>query len=314
MLHNSSCKRGSALISALFIMTLVAIAATAMGTRLQLDIYRTHITRASDELYLASQAVTFWGMDALANDTKKLIVNDNEGQLARFPRSLQSIYPRVTLMGKIYDMQAFFNLNNLQDRKFQPMFFRLLENTMPKSDDNERKALFNALYYWLSPYQPERGQDEYLSFYEKQTPPYLPAYQRLQHISELRLVRGVTKKIYDQLVPNFTVLPEITPININTASKTILMSLGNGLSDAQVEELLQERGKNGITDLKDSFTLLQKLDIPNDQITIESMYFLITATATAEDLTLTKYTVVKRNKDPKGQISVTVVSESLNSK
>ena len=314
MLHKASNKRGSALISALFIMTLVAIAATAMGTRLQLDIYRTRLTRTSDELYLASQAVTFWGMDALAKDTKKLIVSNKEGQLANYPRSLQNIYPGVTLTGSMKDMQALFNLNNLQDRKFQPMFFHLLENTIPKSDDTERKALFNALFYWLSPYQRERGQDEYISFYENQTPPYLPAYQRLQHISELRLVRGVTKKIYEQLVPNFTVLPEITPININTASKTLLMSLGNGLSEAGVEELLQERGKNGITDLKDTFTLLQKLDIPTDQITIESMYYLITATATAEDLSLTKYTVVKLNKDPKGQISVSVVSENLNSK
>ena len=59
-------KRGSALLSALFIMTLVAICATAMSMRLQLDIYRTRLTLDSDKLYLASQAVTFWAMDILS--------------------------------------------------------------------------------------------------------------------------------------------------------------------------------------------------------------------------------------------------------
>jgi general secretion pathway protein K len=294
-------------------MTLVAIAATAMGSRLQLDIYRTHLTLSSDELYLASQAVTFWGMDALANDIKKLKTNDKEGKLAGFPAPLQTMYPGVTLKGKIHDLQALFNINDVQDRKFHPMFFRLLENTLAKSDDAQRKALFYSLYYWISPYQPERGQDEYIKFYEKQNPPYLPAYQRLQNISELRLLRGVTSEMYQQLLINFTALPEITPININTASRKVLMSLGNGLSETQVEELLQERGKDGFMELKDAYKLLQKFDISNDQITIESTYYLIVATAIVEDLALTKYTVVKRNKDPKGQISLSVVSESLNS-
>ncbi|MFZ4077782.1 MAG: type II secretion system minor pseudopilin GspK, partial [Legionellaceae bacterium] len=52
--------KGSALISALFLMTLVAIGATAMSSRLQLDIYRTRLILTSDALSLASEAVTFW--------------------------------------------------------------------------------------------------------------------------------------------------------------------------------------------------------------------------------------------------------------
>ena len=70
--------RGSALISALFIMTLVAIAATAMSTRLQLDIYRTRLTISSDKLFLASQAVTFWAMHTLSNESLQVRLNDKE--------------------------------------------------------------------------------------------------------------------------------------------------------------------------------------------------------------------------------------------
>lgn len=305
-------KRGSALISALFIMTLVAIAATAMSTRLQLDIYRTRLAITSDQLYLASQAVTFWAMDNLAKKNNRLTKNDKEGKLPSFPFQLQGMYPDVVLKGALYDLQASFNLNNLQNNKFQPMFYRFLENTLAKSEQAQRKALFLAITNWISPYQPDRGQDEYLDYYLKQNLPYLPSYQSMQNISELRLVRGVTHGIYQKLLPNLTVLPELTPININTASTTLLMSLGNGLSESQADDIIQARGKNGIKDLKKVFQLLQKLDIPNDQITIESQYYLSVASATSEDLSLNTYTVIKRSKDKRGQISVGIVSESLN--
>ena len=54
--------RGSALLTALFIMTLVAIVATAMSTKLQVDIYRTRLTLTHDKLYLASQGVAVWAL------------------------------------------------------------------------------------------------------------------------------------------------------------------------------------------------------------------------------------------------------------
>ena len=140
----------------------------------------------------------------------------------------------------------------------------------------------------------------------------MPSYQAMQSISELRLVSGVSQAIYQKLQPYVTVLPETTAININTAPKLILRSLGNGLNDQQIDELLQARSKKGVNDLKIISPLLQKLNIPNDQITIESTYYLCIATATSEDLHLTTYTVISRTKDKKGRILIGIVSESLN--
>jgi general secretion pathway protein K len=58
---------GSALISALFIMTLIAIAATAMTLRLQLDIYRTRLLLTTNKQHYAAQFATFWAIDTLKN-------------------------------------------------------------------------------------------------------------------------------------------------------------------------------------------------------------------------------------------------------
>ena len=304
--------RGSALISALFIMTLVAIAATAMSTRLQLDIYRTHLTITSDELYLASQAVSFWAMDTIATEKKYFAKNLGQGKLMNFPAKLQHLYPDVIINGSLYDLQARFNVNNLQDKKFHPVFFRLLENSLPKKNNAEQRALIKAISHWITSYQPGRGHDDLVSFYLKQNPPYIPSYQPMRSISELRLISGVSHEVYQKLLPNSIALPEVTPININTASKLLLMSLGNGLNEEQLNQLLEARSEKGITDLKDIYPLLQKLDIPNDQVTIESTYYLSIATTASQDLNLMTYTIIKRSKDQRGRMSIGIVSESLN--
>lgn len=304
--------QGSALITALFIMTLVAIAATAMSTRLQLDIYRTHLAITSDKLYLASQGVTFWAMNTLSTKNRHHLISREEGKVADYPTALQNAYPDVVSTGRLYDLHAFFNLNNLQDIKFHSLFFRLVEGRLKTSTGEQRKKLINSIHYWTSTYQPSRGHDEELDFYLKQKPAYLPSYQPMQSISELRLIHGVSAESYQSLVPLLTVLPEKTRINLNTAPRSLLMTLGNGLNDSDVDELLQKRGAKGFKNFNKIGQLLQNLDIPGDQITIESQYFLSVSTVSSEDLNLVTYTVLKRIKDRSEQPLISIISERLN--
>ena len=305
-------KRGSALLSALFIMTLVAICATAMSMRLQLDIYRTRLTLDSDKLYLASQAVTFWAMDILSEQNILFKSAKAHGKLIDFPGQLQNIYPDVKTEGSIYDLQAVFNLNNLSDKKFQPLFLNLLEHIPSKMTASAREQLVNAITFAISPYQPKNGQDDALSPYLKYQPPYLPGFQLMNSPSQLRIIANVNAALYQTLMPYITALPEVTPININTASNLLLMSLGNGLSETELNELLQARGKEGFKNLNVITPLLQKLHIPNEQITLESIYYLSLSTTSSTDLNLTLYSVLKRSKDKQGHISIQVVTETLN--
>ncbi|MDI9819495.1 MULTISPECIES: type II secretion system minor pseudopilin GspK [unclassified Legionella] len=311
LIEAPSATLGSALISALFIMTLVAIAATAMSTRLQLDIYRTRLTITSDKLYLASQAVSFWAMSELADKKNRFTLSKLEGEVLSFPEKLQTLYPEIKIKGSIYDLQSRFNLNNLIDKKYQTTFLKLLDFT--KLTSSQKEGLILAIHHWISPYLPGRGQDELMNYYLQQKPSYLPGQQLMQTLSEFRLIKDVNATLYLSLVNFITVLPETTPINLNTASKQVLAALGNGLNDAELNELIMARGEEGIQDLKDISPLLQKLNIRQEQITIESHYFLNVATAISEDLTLTKYTILKRHKDKNGNLSVTIINESLNS-
>jgi general secretion pathway protein K len=304
--------RGSALLSALFIMTLVAIAATAMSTRLQLDIYRTKMTIASDKLYLAAQVVSFWALSELSNPKQKFSRSDNWGKVDDFPAKFQSIYPNSIIKGGLYDLQARFNLNNVADKKYLIAFQEFLKHSAKKLEAQQRVTLSLDLYNWLSPYQPGQDAASNLSYYLNQKPAYYPAQQLMQNASEFRLLKGVNAKLYRSLKNYIIALPEQTAININTASKPLLMSLGFGLNESQVDELIAVRGKHGIPDMNKLNPLLQKLNIRAENITLESQYFMSVAYVQMDDLNLISYTLLKRKKDKNGQMIVSLISESLN--
>lgn len=299
---------GSALLSALFIMTLVAIAATAMSYRLQIDIYRTRLTIVSDKLYLASQAVSFWAFDTLAG--KKTFIISPKG--LAFPKSMARIYPNVRITGQLIDLQGQFNLNNLQDKQYLLMFELLLKQTLKKHGQTTRRNILNATRQWISPYHLDRGKDGLQHYYLQKKPPYYQPHQSMKSLSEFRLVQGVNQNIYQTLTPYLTVLPEPTPININTASKPVLMSLGQGLTETQAEKIIQARAEKIITTGEEMNNLLKQLSLSNQQVTIESQYFLCKSHVESEDISLTYYTIIKRQKDSKGRITIQLITESLN--
>ncbi len=288
---------GGALLTALFIMTLVAIVATAMSTRLQLDIYRTRLVIEQDKLYAASQGVTFWAFDQLLTQKSLPLIGKN-GLIANYPKLNNNQYPPVQLHGEIYDLQARFNLNNLSERKWLNYFFNFLGQIYPQLTPLQRGHLISAITNWLSPYDLARGNDQYMTFYQSQRPPYYPAHHPFRNPSELRLVQGVDAKLYQQLTPLLTALPEPTPINILTCEKKLLRPLGNGLTNSQLNELNEERLKKPVP-LKPLRELLKKLDIPAEQISWRSNYFLIVSHAQSNEYSINTYTIIKRSEDKK---------------
>lgn len=311
-MHPFKKNRGGALLTALFIMTLVAIVATAMSTRLQLDIYRTRLIVSHDKLYLASQAVVFWALDELNNKNLHFTKANKQGMVDQYPKKMEAIVNQVKLRGGLYDLQARFNLNNLIEKKFMPVFIKFITYTIPNLNSKDRLNLTLAIQDWLYIYDLARGEDEYTYYYLSQKPPYYPSHQLMHSTSEFRLIKYVTSEIYQTLEPFVTVLPETTPVNINTASKQLLMSLGNGLNREQANELISARGTEGVTDLKDIAELTKKLNIPNEQITIESQYFLNVASVNNDEFKLIVYTLLKRGQDRNGKITVSIIRESIN--
>ncbi|MCC5791015.1 MAG: type II secretion system minor pseudopilin GspK [Legionellaceae bacterium] len=305
---------GSALLSALFIMTLVAIAATAMTLRLQIDIYKTNLTIKSDKPYLASQLVIFWGMTQLMDPKNELNQLNNDGTVARFPGALQHNYPELELSGYILDMQGRFNLNNISKNFGRKQFNRLITKTLPATDDVPVKLITEATWYWQNQYRPGRGQDKMIELFLQQKPPRIPAQMPFASISELRMIPGVNANIWNALAPFITALPKSTGINLNTASPHVLSILGNGLSDSQVSTIISARNQSPITQSAKSAALLRELHLGKDDITLKSEYFMVVGIVRQNGQRFTNYSLFERKTDrrAKGKIKLSLIRESLN--
>jgi general secretion pathway protein K len=134
----------------------------------------------------------------------------------------------------------------------------------------------------------------------------------MQHVSELRFLKAFDAERYQVLLPYLTALPEITAINLNTASKEILSILGDGLTDSQVNEILSARGKKGIQQLETITPLLERLNIKKEQVTLDSNYFLSVALASIDGQQLSVYTILKRQTDSKNNTTVRILSQRFN--
>lgn len=303
--------KGSALLTALFIMSLIAIIATSVSIKIKNNISRTSLVIKADKLQLASDIVKYWAMDHLSQ--KNLIYEENihGGIVKKFPSAQKNIYQGVNLSGEIYDLQAFVNLNNVQDETYLPVIVRLFKNVNLESK-KQTMALFNGLFHWTNVYQPDRGFDEYLQYYAKQSPPYAPSFQPLVSLSELKLIKGFTNKIINIIERYVTTLPPPTAINVLSAPKLVIKSLSSQMTDQDVQELLELRSNHSFNQTFEIMQLLRQKGVAHEVITFKSKYYLVKSTAQIEDSVVVNYTLLKREVVKNKKVNLKIIRESIN--
>ena len=308
-------QHGSALISALLIMTLVTITAVAMCTLLQQNIQRTQVTINTDRLYLATQAVVLWAKNRLSQ------LDSMPAHALHFPKKYQRISPNMLTQGQLIDLESRFNLNTLVIAaeknnlhiEAQTVLFRLMHAILDQSHGDQSGSIIQATNHWVNSLAPGHDQDDLGRYYLQCKPPYSPSHQPMQSLSEFRLVRGVTPGIYKQLSPYLSALPIPSRINLNTVSPALLQALaGAQNNESDVRALIQARGNDGIKTLDAIEPLLKKLNLSTHQITLESHYFLCITSVKNHDRELVRYTILQREADKSGQWVVSVLHDNLN--
>ena len=290
--------QGSALITALFIITLIAITATAISVRIRNTIEATHLIETTDRLYLASQAVSIWAMDRITDPKQELgKANKTTGAILSFPPNLQHIYPNVTISGQLFDLQGRLNLNNMTNTQYQTVFYSLLGKLHIGNTSFERKEIVDAVVYWIHPPQVTSAHDEWHDKYARQKPTYYPSQMPMYHSSELRLVYGVSANYYQKIAPLIATLPEATPINVNTAPPAILESLSHEIKETDLAHILQVRSKKPFRDPQELIPIVEKYHIPSELLTVESHYFLAVATVQSGDISMQTFVILKRQKE-----------------
>lgn len=243
----SSLQRGTALVTALLIVALASVIATAMLKQQHIDIRRAENMVKGDQAILYLQAGENWVRQLLIKDQLASKIDSLNDNWAKIDESLDIDGGLIQI--SVEDLQGRFNLNNLLDKEGRPskpditQFRNLLaaleldpELTQPVLDWSDADINVSL---------PTGAEDqEYLALEQ----PYRTANALFVSSSELMLVKGFSREIFNKLAPYITALPARVDINVNTASIPVLAAvLGTSLVEA--EEILAGRPEQGYQDI-----------------------------------------------------------------
>lgn len=215
-----AAQRGVALLVALLVVALATVLIAGLLDRGELTAARTRNQLRTTQAEAYAQGLEDYAARVLQQDQQDGASNDTSSDIWNVPLPPTPV-PGGEITATMRDLNGRFNLNNLSPNYQQHAIwedkFRLLLGAL-KLDPN----LADVVVDWMST-NPGAGTGD--NFYLAQPVPYRSAKNIFFHISELRLLKGVSGDVYAQLAPYVSALPPGTLINVNTASVPVLMTL-----------------------------------------------------------------------------------------
>jgi general secretion pathway protein K len=289
-----SLQKGVALITVMLIVALIAVLATQMTARLQLQMQRTTNIGSNQQAYWYAM-----GAEAFAKSVLKQSFEDNDEvtSLEQVWAQGESTFPVDfgEITGEITDLHSCFNLNALRTddgnngqgtakstarKAFEELLIAL---NIEGVGSFEAESMADALTDWLD-------SDDSISSaggaedndYAAREFPYLAANNYLASIGELRVVEHFNVTVINKLKDYVCVLPDtnLNQVNINTIAqdKPELLVAMLGISQNDATQALSSREDDGFKRVEDFFALqeLSKAKISEDQraqFTVKSEYF-----------------------------------------
>jgi len=291
-------QHGVALIIVLLIVAIATTSAIAMLSRQQLDLRRAENSIYYGQARLYAMGVEHLAMQILVDDRKKNKTDNLDEDWAN-PNGLNyEASEGVKMSGYLQDLQGRYNINALRqkDKKVlkaaEDQFKRLLKVLQLAPE------LSGAVVDWLDADQnvhfPAGAEDNY---YLGLPQPYRTGGQPMVSTSELMLIKGMTRKDFEILKPFVTVLPKLSPLNINTAPAEVLASLANGLPLDQMQTLVKNRDKKPYREVQDMLSdrIFAGKQIDQKSLGVASKYFILHAQTRIGHVTHHHTVVFERN-------------------
>jgi len=234
-------QRGVALITAMFVVALAVIAGVAMFEATNVGIHRGANLALNESAWWYADGVESWVKWILVEDAK---INASQTSLGGIWAQSVPFLPieNGAIRGHMEDLQGRFNLTNLAVKNpanaqiYLAQFQRLVDN-LPNFDGTQATGVGEAIRNWMITSASGTQDGDYLG----ENPPYRAAAQPMASISELLLVKGMTRDLYIALKPYVAALPIPTPVNVNTAQLPVLLSLASNVDKAKVEQFIAQR-------------------------------------------------------------------------
>lgn len=232
-------QRGVALLTAVLAVALAVVLVAALLDRGGVARARTAHALRGEQSWQLLLGMEGWALRALQDEEAAQPNVDSHGDLWSRPLPPVEV-PGGRVAGQLRERGGCLNLNALADGSgIEDLAEQRLQRLLRvlRLDPNIAAATRD----WVdADLDPRTGGAEDRQ-YATAMPPYRTANRRFLHRSELRLVRGVDAEVYERLHPHVCALPDpATPMNLNTATPELWMSLDEGISESMARRLWRE--------------------------------------------------------------------------
>jgi len=274
-------ERGAALLSVLLLVAVMAVLAASALERLKLSTHLAANGAALDQARAFGQAAETLALmritDLVLRDAARTTLAGGwNGRRFNLPIPGGGAFARVRDGGNCFNLNSVGAGESPTELRPNPraiaQFAALMESIGIERAQASQVAA--ALGDWVDADDipaPQGAEDDY---YRTLATPYLAANARLQDVSELRAVAGVTPELYDRLRPWICALPEarLTRINVNTLlpdqAPLFAMLLPDRVDVPRARQMLLERPALGYSSLVDFWRLpaLDALGAPPEAV------------------------------------------------
>ncbi|GLR25271.1 type II secretion system minor pseudopilin GspK [Limnobacter litoralis] len=297
-------QRGAAVIMALFIVVLCTLAISPLIWNLFATAKTVSVSAARDQTLEVTQSAVDWARVILREDAR-VSATDNltepwavplaesrlsEGLMRPNESSSNLTDKEAVVTGRIEDAQGRFNLRNLgldnSNRAVWLLAFAKLCDLLGVSGA-QQKALVDTLGAMYPP-APASPPDKQVSQNQVRL---LPA-KRWQEFDNND---GVDENTWSQLRPYVVILPDITPLNANTASAELLYACIEKLGFPDAQQVVARRERVPFKDLSDLRAALNPdIEIQSSMLGVKSDYFLVEGSARIDEALVRTQALLER--------------------
>lgn len=282
-------QRGVALLVSLLVVALATVLIAALLDRGELDFARTRNQLLEAQAQAYARGLEIYAARVLQQEWASGGGSGNDSNSSAWAVPLPPTpVPQGVISATMRDRNGCFNLNNLVDASGQPAApwpdkFRRLLRVLQLDP-----AIADAVVAWMNP-QPGADDPYYLS----QAVPYRQARRGFVHVSELRLVKGVSGAVYAALLPHVCALPRGTRINVNTATVPVLMTI-DGVSTQEMAQRIWQGGHANYGSLNELAKIVPAIQAQGLYYGVRSTYFLARGDITLDGQPFTFYSLIER--------------------
>lgn len=178
---------------------------------------------------------------------------------------------------KITDANIIPNLNQLADGTKRDAIFMDQMTTYVQKIDEVKPTYLRAVKDWVdADHIAERAGGAEKSLYLSKNPSYISRNGKIKSLGELKLIEGYKPTMWDDLSSQFSLLPSVYKVNVNTISEPYLRAIFPQASSSMISRVLRARDKSAFVTLGEFYEEFALKEVTNEEdLDVISHYFSV---------------------------------------